>query len=235
MRILFLCLSLGIASCSLAQNLTGSARIMEEPSNQGWNELALPPLDTLYQWALRNSPVIKQQDALIEKSSADTKRVSKSWMDGIKISANIRSGNYGNSVINQTETGYSFGPSISFSLYDIASSKNLVDVYKAENKVALFKREEVIFELQKIITVLYNNVQTKMNILKINTEAMNAAYVHMKMAEKEFSQGSTTIGELSRVGEIYAKAQSETEITMNDLRNYYMQLEHYCGKQFNQN
>jgi outer membrane protein TolC len=199
------------------------------------DQLPLPPLDTLYHWAELFSPSLKQQDALIDKATADTKRVKKSWMDAIRVGANFRTGNYGNTVINQTETGYSYGPTVSFSLYDLASSRNLVQVYKAEQKVALFKREEVIFELRKIITVLYNNVQVQKNILRIKYEAMNAALVHLTMAEKEFSQGAIAIGELSRVAEIHSKTQTEAEITLNDLKNYYMQLEQFCGKSFSSN
>ena len=111
----------------------------------------------------------------------------------------------------------------------------MVNVYKAEQRVATYKREEVIFELHKIITILYNNVQSQKNILRIKSEAVNAAYVHQKMAEKEFNQGAIALGELSRVTEIYTKTQTEVETTINDLKNYYMQLEQFCGRRFNNN
>ncbi|MBL0051949.1 MAG: TolC family protein [Bacteroidetes bacterium] len=204
------------------------------PSNAD-DELNMPPIDSLFAWADANYATIKIQDALTEKAGADTKRVRKSWMDAVKFSANISNGQYGNSVINQTQVGYGYGPSVSFSLYDIASNHDLVNVYKAEQRVATYKREEVIFELHKIITILYNNVQSQKNILRIKSEAVNAAYVHQKMAEKEFNQGAIALGELSRVTEIYTKTQTEVETTINDLKNYYMQLEQFCGRRFNNN
>jgi hypothetical protein len=49
------------------------------------------------------------------------------------------------------------------------------------------------------------------------------------MAEKEFSEGSVEIGELSRVVEIYTKAQVDYELVINDLKNYYMELEQLVG------
>ncbi len=201
----------------------------------GNDELIIPPLDSLFVWAEARSATIKIQDALIEKTSADTRRVKKSWMDAIKFNANVSNGQYGNTIINETQVGYSYGPSISLSLYDLASNRDLTNVYKAEEKVAAFKREEVIFELHKFITLLYNNIQSEKNILKIKSEAVNAAYVHQKMAEKEFNQGAIAVGELSRVTEIYTKAQTEVETTINDLKNYYMQLEQFCGRRFNNN
>lgn len=229
-----LILLLLVMNAAVASAQTGQASITgNNEKADSSDELVIPPLDSLFKWADENSSVIKQQDALIEKSGADTKRVKKSWMDAFKFSANVSNGQYGNAVINQTQVGYSYGPSVSFSLYDIASNRNLVNVYRAEEKVAAYKKEEVIFELHKIVTILYNNVQSQKNILKIKSEAVNAAYVHQKMAEKEFNQGAIAIGELSRVTEIYTKAQTEMETTINDLKKYYMQLEQFCGRPFN--
>lgn len=196
------------------------------------DEIMLPPIDTLYAWAIKNSPVVKQQDAMMEKTDADTRRVQKQWMNGIKFSANIRSGNYGNTVVNQVETGYSYGPVVSFSLYEVFSQRNLVNVYKAEEKVASYKRDEVIFELKKWISILYNNVVTQQNLLKIRNEAVSSAEIHLKMAEKEFNEGSIQLGELSRVSEIYTKTRADREVTLNDLKNYYMQLQQFCGIKF---
>lgn len=197
------------------------------------DELIFPPLDSLFKWSEENSASLRMQDALIEKTSADTRRVKKQWLDAFKLSASLKSGSYGNAVINQVETGYSYGPGISFSLYEIASRRNLVDVYKSEEKIANAKKEEAQFELRRIVTLLHNNARTQKNILKIKSDAANAAFVHEKMAEKEFQQGAITLGELSRVSEIYTKAQTELELTINDLKNYYMQLEQICGRSFN--
>jgi len=199
------------------------------------DELVIPPLDSLYKWAALNSALVKQQEALMEKTNADTRRVKKQWMNAIKFGGNLRAGNYGNNIINQVETGYSYGPYITFSLYEIASNKNLVDVFKAEEKVAAFKKDQALFDLNRYVTILYNNLQTQKNILKIRSEALNTAYVHVKMAEKEFSEGAISLAELSRVTEIYSRSQTDTELTINDLRTYYMQLEQICGKSFQSN
>ena len=199
------------------------------------DELSMPPLDSLYKWAELNSALIKQQEALMEKTNADTRRVKKQWMNAIKFSGNIRAGNYGNNIINQVETGYSYGPFVTFSLYEIASNKNLVDVFKAEEKVAGYKRDQALFDLNRYVTILYNNLNAQKNILKIRSEALNTAFVHVKMAEKEFSEGAISLGELSRVTEIYTKTQTDIELTINDLKTYYMQLEQICGKTFQTN
>jgi outer membrane protein TolC len=226
---LFLCF--GYCFQSVAQGLSNAAQNAPLPTQQ--DDLYLPVLDSLYQWAEETSFSMKIQDALIDKTGADTKRIKKQWLDAFKFSANLRGGSYGNAVVNQVETGYSFGPSVSFSLYELSSRKNLVAVYRAEEKVAVYKKEEVRFELRKWVAILYTNISSQKNILKIKSEALNAAYVHMKMAEKQFNQGAVELGELSRVEEIYAKAQTEQELTIQDLRNYYMQLEQLCGRSFN--
>lgn len=197
--------------------------------------LNLPPIDSLYVWAELNSANIRIQDALIEKTDADLKRIKKQWLDAFKFGANIKTGSYGNEVINQVETGYSYGPYVSFSLYEIAGHHNLVDVYRAEGKVATSKKDQAIFELRRIVWSLFNDIQLHKSILEIRSESVNSAYVHVKMAEKEFSEGAIALGELSRVTEIYSKAQTDLVLTINDLRTSYMELEQLCGKSLNEN
>jgi outer membrane protein TolC len=225
--ILILCLFFGLKASAQSDSAFVQPKLSDE--------LVIPPLDSLYKWAELNSALIKQQEALMEKTNADTRRVKKQWMNAIKFSGNIRAGNYGNNIINQVETGYSYGPNITFSLYELASNKNLVDVFKAEEKVAAFKKDQAVFDLKRYVAILYNNLNTQKNILKIRSEALNTAYVHVKMAEKEFSEGAISLAELSRVTEIYSKSQTDIELTINDLKNYYMQLEQICGKTFQSN
>ncbi len=227
----FTSLFFGILSIGIAQGQSNDVQAIMSPATG--NSLFIPRLDSLYQWAEETSASLKIQDALIEKTGADTKRIKKQWLDAFKFNANMRGGSYGNAVVNQVETGYSFGPSVTFSFYELASRKHLVDVYRAEEKVAGYKKEEAMFELRKWVAILYTNICTQKNILKIKSDALNAAYMHVKMTEKQFNQGAVELGELSRVEEIYTKAQTEQELTINDLRNYYMQLEQLCGRSFN--
>jgi len=225
--ILILCLFFGLKASAQSDSALVQPKLSDE--------LVIPPLDSLYKWAELNSALIKQQEALMEKTNADTRRVKKQWMNAIKFSGNIRAGNYGNNIINQVETGYSYGPYVTFLLYELASNKNLVDVFKAEEKVAAFKKDQAVFDLKRYVAILYNNLNAQKNILKIRSEALNTSYVHVKMAEKEFSEGAISLAELSRVTEIYSKSQTDIELTINDLKNYYMQLEQICGKTFQSN
>ncbi|MDX2003146.1 MAG: TolC family protein [Chitinophagales bacterium] len=193
-------------------------------------DLRLPPLDTVINWAEKNSPILRGQDALLEKTTQDVQRIKKLWLDAFKVSTSYQAGNYGNEVVNQLQTGFAGGLSMSFSLYQMMGLKNQVQVYNAEKMVAAFKREELSMDLRKLVILLYNNVQAQKNILKIRSEASYAAYAHLKMAEKEFNEGSIMIGELSRVTEIYTKAQVDYEIAVNDLKANYMQLELIVGR-----
>ena len=191
--------------------------------------LPLPPADTLIYWAQSHSPLLKEQDALIEKNTADTKRIKKSLLDLVKLNTGIQYGNYGDPTINKLSTGYSMGASVQFSLFQLFGYKNQVDVYNAEKKVSLFKKDEVAMDIAVLVTQLYNNTQGQKAMLKIRSEGSYSAYSHMKMAEKEFNEGSVEVGELSRVTEIYTKAQADYAQCLNDLKNYYMQLEIIVG------
>jgi outer membrane protein TolC len=199
------------------------------PIDTNFSNIELPPLDTLVEWANAHSPMLKQQDALIEKTTEDTKRIKKILLDAIKLNANFQNGNFGDPTANKLLTGYSAGASLQFSLYQIFGYKNQVGVYNAEKKVAYYKREETVMDLRKLVTILYNAVLSQNNILKIRSDGTYAAFTHTKMAEKQFSVGGIEVGELSRVTEIYTKALVEYEVTVNDLKNAYMQLEILVG------
>lgn len=191
--------------------------------------LPLPPLDTLIVWAEANSPVLKGQDALIEKNTADTKRVKKLLLDAVKLNAGVQYGNYGDPLVNRLETGYNSGINLSFSLYQLFGWKNQVQVYNAEKKVSMFKKDELDMSIKQMITILYNDTRGRKAILKIRSDAAYSAYSHVKMAEKEFTEGSIEVGELSRVTEIYTTALVAYEQVMNDLKNSYMEIELATG------
>jgi outer membrane protein TolC len=105
-------------------------------------------------------------------------------------------------------------------------------VYKSEQKVAEYKKEEQVFELKREVIATYNRIIAGKEILRIRLDAVNATYVHVKMAEKEFSEGAISIGELSRVTEIHTKALTDKEEVLVELKNLYVQLEQICGKTF---
>lgn len=222
--VLLISLLASVATCN-AQAVADSTHV----DSSAADGIILPPLDTLYAWAVRNSPVLKGQDALIEKTSQDTKRVKKILLDALKLNANIQGGNYGDPIVNKISTGYNTGASLQFSLYQLFGYKNQVNVYNAEKKVAMYKRDELEMSLRKMIMLLYNNIQAQNNILKIRSDGSYSAYSHVKMAEKQFAVGAIEVGELSRVTEIYTKAQVDYELAVNDLKNYYMDLEQLVG------
>ena len=201
-KTLFLLFIVSFSTAFAQTSLPSLVDDVKKPTIEEVDLLSIPPLDSLYKWAEQTSFIIKQQDALIEKTEADTRRVKKQWLSALQVSANIRGGTYGNAVVNQMETGYTYGPILTISLYDIVSHNDQVEIFKAEEKVAGFKREEIVFETNKVVAILYNSVQAQKKILKIKSESVNSAYIHVKMAEREFAQGSVEVGELSRVPEI---------------------------------
>ena len=191
--------------------------------------LPLPPLDTLILWAKQHSPLLHEQDALIAKNTADAHRMKKILLDAVKVNSGLQYGNYGDPTINKLSTGWQSGVSIQFSLYQLFGFKDMVKVYQGEKNVSAFKKDEVEMDITELVTQLYNNTQGQKAMLKIRSEGSYSAYSHMKMAEKEFNEGSIEVGELSRVTEIYTKAQADYAQCFNDLKNYYMQLQIVCG------
>jgi outer membrane protein TolC len=206
---------------------SGSDSIPKTAYNE--NIIALPPLDTLIALAQAHSPLLGEGDALIEKNTADIKRVKKLLWDAVKLNTGIQYGNYYNPLVSALSTGYYVGGSLQFSLYQLFSYKNTVQVYSAEKKVSMHHQDQDAQDLAALVTQLYIYIQGQTALLKIRSEGSYSAFSHMKMAEKEFNEGSIEVSELSRVTEIYTKAQADYINCVTDLKNYYQHLEILIG------
>ena len=90
-KTLFLLFIVSFSTAFAQTSLPSLVDDVKKPTIEEVDLLSIPPLDSLYKWAEQTSFIIKQQDALIEKTEADYKTRERN-MDGTKCS--VSSGRY---------------------------------------------------------------------------------------------------------------------------------------------
>jgi len=192
----------------------------------------LPPLEMVLHYTLNNSPMLKTQDAHIDKREFEVKRAKKEWIKGISISLGTRFGSYGNNVLDQINLGYQGGLSLNLSLYEIFNRNNHVNVFKQELLIARGEKDELRQKIKKLVISQYNQLLLLHELVQIRNEAKETALMNQQAAEKEFLAGELLISELARVNQITVKARVEFESTRMELKNAFMQLQEITGIKF---
>lgn len=189
------------------------------------NPYQLPPLELVLQHAMKNSPVLITQAALIDKRAFEVKSAKKEWITAINISLGTQFGSYGNSVLDQINIGYKGGLSINLSLYKILNRNNHVKVFEQDLIIAQGKKDELRRRLKEGVISQYNHLLLLHELVQIRNEAKETALMNQLAAEKEFLAGELLISELARVNQITAKARVEFESARMELKNAFMQLQ----------
>ena len=190
----------------------------------------LLPLDTLISIALRNSPMLKMQESMIQKNAYQIKDERAQWTDGI---ATDITGGFGNQSLlvqqptgeitnfNNFNNGYRVGATMRLSIYDLFGRKNQVGMAINEYESSRHKKDVLAREINDEVTTLYFMLIASQNILKIKSEAKQATSINRAMAEKEFNEANIPVAELSRIIEISSKAATEYEVAKQE---YYRNL-----------
>lgn len=198
----------------------------------------LPPLDTLISIALRNSPMLKMQESMIQKNAYLIKNERAQWTDG--ISTDI-TGGFGNQSLlvqqptgeitnfNNFNNGYRAGATLRVSIYDLFGRKNQVGMAINEYEASRHKKEVLAREINAEVTSLYFILIASQNILKIKSEAKYATSLNRAMAEKEFNEANIPVAELSRIIEISSKAATEYEIAKQEMYKNLRIMENMVG------
>ncbi len=198
------------------------------------NPYQLPPLELVLQHAMKNSPVLITQTALIDKREFEVKSAKKEWITGINISLGTQFGSYGNSVLDQINIGYKGGLSINLSLYEILNRNNHVKVFEQNLIIAQGEKDELRQKLKEGVISQYNRLLLLHKLVQIRNEAKETALMNQLAAEKEFLAGELLISELASVNQITAKARVEFESSRMELQNQIMQLEELAGVKFSE-
>lgn len=206
----------------------------------------IPSLEALVDSAVANSPYLKFRDAEIEVANYKYLNERSQLLRNIGFSVETRYGmlnnyseNYsgivsvpvGGTLSNQFQ--YGAGAYIKIPLYDLTNRKNTNKLAKKEIEQAINHRNELIHEIKRDVIVQYNDLILRQKLLKIGSDNMLTSEMQLKMAEKQFMNGSLPLGEMSRMMDINARARMEFEEQKTAFITAYQLLEITVGLKFN--
>jgi len=115
------------------------------------------------------------------------------------------------------------------SAFDLIDRKRKIAIASEENKIAQARREDMVRQITREVTLLYNSVILSQRILTIKSETQQAKLLHFNIAEKQFLEGEIPVAEYAKIIEMIAKSSGEFEIARMDFTNAYFLLETAVG------
>ena len=205
-------------------------------------EVTIPPLETLTESALRNSPNRAALQKNIEIRKTELKTANLEWVRYIGASANYGMSNatnmssapdifapQGQMYRTSQSNYYSVGASVTLPLFTILDWKNKVKMRKAsieqaEEYVAQFEQD-----LKREILAFYNDALLALALLKGKAQAMELAGANMISIEQDFTMGKVGTESLTLAKQNQMRLMDEFENTKAKLRSSLMTLELLCG------
>ena len=206
----------------------------------------LPPLQTLIDSAISNSPLLKYKNSAEVISALNTKSVRKEWSKYIGVISDVKYGLFDNLVLGQDDDGnlntglvsttqqtrYSAGIYLKLPLQELIDRRNKIKIAREEEKMAEYEYQQEKKELRKLVIQQYNDLLLYQRLLKIKNKYVQDVLIQKQMAEKQFKNNEIDISELTRLSSMHSKALSEYESAKADFNNAYMMLQEIVGMKF---
>ncbi|ERM81236.1 hypothetical protein P872_09075 [Rhodonellum psychrophilum GCM71 = DSM 17998] len=178
----------------------------------------LLPLEEIISKTLDFSPKLDYQDALIEKAEYQVELTKRLWQNNVFGFANYSAGdqriitgdsfNPGGAASTSLVNGYRAGLQVNVPLFEFMGRKSRIKLFEEEKKAVVFQKNEMEFELRRLVTLEYFKLLGAYELLKIRSEGQEALKTNYIIAEKEFKDGIIPIGELSRLTDVLAQSRS---------------------------
>ncbi len=199
----------------------------------------LLPLDSIVKIALKNSPTLKVNDAMIAKSEHQVNVDRYSWMNGMIPFVNVTGGNQdlilqSNSGLGQTQSstlsnGVAFGLNLRLPLYEVFGRQERVNATKMELKATKFKKEEAELVLRRQIIQEYNDVLAFHRLMRIHNEATQSSKINLVLAEKSFRDGVLDLAAYTQIMQTVTINENNFEMAKRSFTIAFNQLETTVG------
>lgn len=196
------------------------------------------PIDSLLDYAVKYSPLLKMEDAGVQKALYNVKYTRYLFLNGFTgffnytfgDQTNLNSVNSDGSVLNNSlGVGYRVGANITLPLTEIFSRPSRMKQLKAEHDMAKYHRMDVEIEVRRKIIADYFNLLAAQKIVNVRVQDAESARLTVEIANIEMRRGKIPPEDLSRVKNILAIAESNLEASKRDFMVYYYQLETMMG------
>jgi outer membrane protein TolC len=213
--------------------------------------LALPPLDSLVNSALNNSPTVMAANAVVGQRDAELSLARRNWSQRLYSDAGLVNVNSsGNLLIAQTDgegnviggdnsvsivsgTTYRAGVAARISLYDFYARPKEIEKAKMQKEESEFGVLAAEQEITQVVTDLYIQLKLAKKTVELQQTTVATFTAQYQMAEREFRQGEVAITELARITEMKAKSELALEQAKANYENLYKQMEILTGRKLN--
>jgi outer membrane protein TolC len=208
----------------------------------------LPTLENLIDSAIVHNQNVRFRELQIRLDESKLKSERTYWTRNIGFQTDVRYGTFNNFSTNTAEgqnpdllasrsnqTNYGVGAYMKFPLYDFFNRKSQINQAKIEIEQAESLAESQKNEIRQLVIRQYNGLILSQRLLKNKTQAFETAKINMEMVEKEFKNGTTTVGEYARIYQIVNNAETDLETAKMDFITAYMILEEIVGYILNLN
>lgn len=199
----------------------------------------LLPLDSIVKIALKNSPTLRANDAMIAKTEHQVNVDRYSWMNGMIPFVNVTGGNQdlilqSNSGLGQTQSstlsnGVAFGLNLRLPLYEIFGRQAKVNATKMELKATKYKKEEAELVLRRQIIQEYNDVLAFHRLMRIHNEATQSSKINLVLAEKSFRDGVLDLAAYTQIMQTVTINENNFEMAKRSFTIAFNQLETTVG------
>lgn len=194
------------------------------------------PFDSLYQMALKNSPVIKYERANGEAEKANYSLAKIVVLKNVYPFINYTNGSQGItssgtlvSDLSQAVNGYRYGFNIQLPLDELIGRKSKMRQAAASYRSVLAKREIEELNLKRDLIRVYQDMLTAQRILKVRYRDEQTSFMAFQVAEVELKQGKIEPRELAQISNFYAQAKSATEYQVGELLKHFYDLQAVVG------
>lgn len=201
----------------------------------------IPSLQVLIEYALQRSPLVKQQNSLIQVQ--ETQRASKKleWLNYIRPIAEVKYGSTDYVYIGSAGTGgitsgdvmtttrYSLGARLEMSVFDGIDQSRKVKLEQYKVDVEKGKLEEIEYKIRLEIIREYNNLLSYQKILIQKSTYKVDQAANLIMANERFDKSEIPLAELARISQMNKEALDEYEIAFKNYQTTWMLLEEMVG------
>jgi outer membrane protein TolC len=195
----------------------------------------IPPLDTLIQSTLKNSPLLKLSDSDLQEILEKIKIEKKAWTDYVFIEGLTRYGQYNQLIVNDpvsasaTEYGvktanqqltYYGGITVKLPISSLISRSSQLRVLKNNLVKTQYQKEQVQIDLKRLVIEEYYKLLNYGQLMRINQEVFQALNISYLKAMKDAANGLIEMSDLSNI--MISKGKAE-EAYYNAKSDYFIQ------------
>jgi outer membrane protein TolC len=241
---------LGLLLLLLGQALRGAGQAVPvvpaaAAAATGWQatffeapEVALPRLVAA---AMQHSAELEALKTDMAMSKEDLQMARKAILGSVLLANNFGYGNIASvTVADQTvpntgtgttssQTHYSTGINLNFSLDRLASRHNLINRQKLQYQKFDQVRQGREAGLRLQIIDLYQTVRLARKVLALRQQSYYIAQINYQLGEKQFKAGEVLLSEVSQLNDRYTNAAIEQENASSKYATTFMVLEDLVG------